>query len=144
MNDERQLLDQTILLSLLVIEKVFPILGQGYKEDLTFQEFYTVISVSYFGEMKMTDFADDLGIKKQQATRIINSLVEKGFIERSHEESDRRIIRIGLTPHAGAYLGDYFKKTALLMGDSINEFSQAELKELMDALGTINGLLKKI
>jgi hypothetical protein len=30
------------------------------------------------------------------------------------------------------------------MGDSINEFSQAELKELMDALGTINGLLKKI
>ena len=94
MNDERQLLDQTILLSLLVIEKVFPILGQGYKEDLTFQEFYTVISVSYFGEMKMTDFADDLGIKKQQATRIINSLVEKGFIERSYEESDRRIIRL--------------------------------------------------
>ena len=48
----------------------------------------------------MTDFAENLGIKKQQATRIINNLVEKGYVQRIYDESDRRIVFIRLTQEA--------------------------------------------
>jgi len=44
MNDERQLLDQTILLSLLVIEKVFLSLAKATRRTLPFKSLYSNIS----------------------------------------------------------------------------------------------------
>lgn len=139
-----ELSDQTILFSLLVFEKITPILRHKFRKDLTINEFYTLLLVNYSGELKMTDFAYDLGIKKQQATRVVNSLVKKGFIKRSYEKVDRRIVRIGLTPYAEAYLDDYIKKTSILIDDSLKGLSESEIIKFQNALETINKVLPKM
>ena len=83
MSITEQFLQQTINFSLLVIEKVIKQLEQTYKSDLTYSEFFAISAVNYLGDMKMTDFADIFGIQKQQATRLINKLEEKGLLRES-------------------------------------------------------------
>lgn len=144
MNITEHFLQQTIIFSLLVIEKVNKQLEKTYKEDLTSSEFYALLSAYYFGDMKMSAFADNLGIKKQQATRVINELVKKGYIQRIYDESDRRVILIRLTQEAKMFLKEYTAKTIGLMSDSLDGFNKGEIEELQNAIETINKLLPKI
>ena len=144
MNITEQFLQQTIVFSLLVMEKVNKQLEKTYKEELTSSEFYALLAVHFFGDMKMTAFAGNFGIKKQQATRVISDLVKKGYIERIYDESDRRVILIGLTPEAKIYLKEYTTKTIGLMNDSLDGFNKSELEELQNAIETVNKLLQKM
>lgn len=144
MNITEGFLQQTIIFSLLVTERINKQLVKTYKEDLTSSEFYALLSVYYFGDMKMTAFADNLGIKKQQATRVINDLVNKGHIQRIYDESDRRVVLISLTMEAKMYLKEYTAKTLGLMNDSLDAFNKSEIEELQNAIETINGLLPKM
>ncbi|HCS73275.1 MAG TPA: hypothetical protein DIW17_05295 [Clostridiales bacterium] len=144
MNITEHFLQQTIIFSLLVIEKVNKQLEKTYREDLTSTEFYALLAVNYFRDIKMTAFADNLGIKKQQATRVINELVKKEYIQRIYDESDRRVILIRLTPEAKMYLKEYTAKTIGLMNDSLDGFSKSELEELQNAIEIINKLLPKM
>ncbi|NLC45279.1 MAG: MarR family transcriptional regulator [Clostridiales bacterium] len=144
MDITERFLQQTVIFSLLVIEKINKQLLKTYKEDLTSSEFYALLSVYYFGDMKMTAFADNLGIKKQQATRVINDLVKKGYIQRIYDESDRRVVLISLTPEAKMYLNGYTAKTIGMVNDSLEGFNKSEIEELQNAIKTINRLLPKI
>jgi len=144
MNISKDFLEQTIVFSLLVVEKINKLLEKTYKDDLTFYEFYTLLAVNYFGDMTMTDFADYLGIKKQQATRVVNNLVQKEYVRRVYDESDRRVVLITLTPEAKKYLNEYTANTITLINDSLDDFSEPEIKEFQNAIETINKMLFKM
>jgi DNA-binding MarR family transcriptional regulator len=144
MNITEQFLQQTIIFSLLVVEKVNKQLEKTYKNDLTFSEFYTLLTVSYNGDMTMTAFADNLGIQKQQATRVINTLVQKGYIQRVYDEADRRVVLIRLTPEARAYLKEYTSKTIEKIRESLADFTESEFQELQAAMETMNRMLAKM
>lgn len=45
----------------------------------------------------MGDLAENLLVANSTCTRIVGSLVESGFIERSHGESDGRVVLVELT-----------------------------------------------
>lgn len=144
MNISKDFLEQTILFSLLVVEKINKLLEKTYKEDLTFYEFYSLLAVNYFGDLTMTDFAAYLGVKKQQATRVVNNLVQKKYVRRVYDESDRRVILIALTPEGKEYLSEYTKNTISLINDSVEGFSESEIKEFQKAIETINKMLHKM
>jgi len=54
----------------------------------------------------LSTVADHLGITPPSTSKLIDGLVERGFIYRQSSEIDRRRINLGLTP-AGADLADY-------------------------------------
>ncbi|MGI6538453.1 MAG: MarR family winged helix-turn-helix transcriptional regulator [Caldicoprobacterales bacterium] len=136
--------EKTIYFSLLTVEKIIKLLKKTYKEDLTFYEFYALLTVNYYGDTTMTDFAENLGIKKQQATRIINNLVEKGYVQRIYDESDRRIVFIRLTQEAKRYLDEHKMNANALFVDSMEDIGESEIKELQNAIETINRILPKM
>ncbi|MGI6570000.1 MAG: MarR family winged helix-turn-helix transcriptional regulator [Caldicoprobacterales bacterium] len=144
MSITEQFLQQTINFSLLVIEKVIKQLEQTYKSDLTYSEFFAISAVNYLGDMKMTDFADIFGIQKQQATRLINKLVEKGFIKRVYDDSDRRVVMISLTSQAKSYLEEYVAKSIKQIEKSLSGFSDSELQKLQRTMETMSQMLARI
>lgn len=63
-----------------------------------------VLTIS--GPVTMTDFSDRVNIKKQQATKLVNRLVERGFVERLYDKNDRRTIKIIITPEGRDFLAN--------------------------------------
>ena len=144
MDISEQFIEQTITFSLLVIEKIIKQLGKTYKEDLAYSEFYTLSIVSYFGDMSMTSLADTFGIQKQQATRVVDKLVKKGYIKRAQDHMDRRVVLVHLTPKAQSFFKEYTAKTKKEITESLSGLSEKEIREFQTAVKKINHMMTKM
>jgi len=52
----------------------------------------------------MTRFADEMGITKQQLTKLVNDLEDKEYVIRTHNRENRRQVYISITDQGRAYL----------------------------------------
>ena len=50
------------------------------------------------GPMRMGELAEQLLVANSSCNRIVRHLVDGGFVERSHGETDRRVVLVNLTP----------------------------------------------
>jgi len=78
----------------------------------------------------MTRFADEMGITKQQLTKLVNDLEDKEYVIRIHNRENRRQVYISITEQGMAYL-------ETMIGELIHEvlrvmaYYDTEDKELM-------------
>lgn len=79
---------------ILVIEK--EAISSGPFKDLSLTEMHTIEAIGH-GVQTMTDVADKLDITVGTLSTAINRLVNKGYVERNRSQSDRRVVKIGLT-----------------------------------------------
>jgi long-chain acyl-CoA synthetase len=64
--------------------------------DLTLAQ-YRVLAVLAEGSAAASGLADRLAVRPSSITAVIDGLVAKGFVDRKHEEGDRRRIALRLT-----------------------------------------------
>lgn len=84
----------------------------------------------------MTRFADEMGITKQQLTKLVNDLEDKEYVIRTHNRENRRQVYISITDQGRAYL-------ETMIGELIHEvlrvmqYYSGEEKEKMDQSVTV-------
>ena len=66
-------------------------------EDLTMAQYRALVVLSYQGDQRVADLADDLGVNSSTVTRLIARLSRKGFVERVADPTDGRATRITVT-----------------------------------------------
>jgi|WetSurMetagenome_2_1015567.scaffolds.fasta_scaffold04914_6 DNA-binding MarR family transcriptional regulator len=59
-----------------------------------------LVHLAQYGPQTMSELAEGLQITTASATGLINPLVTMGHVARARDVSDRRVVRIGLTPQA--------------------------------------------
>ncbi|TNJ66932.1 MarR family transcriptional regulator [Paenibacillus hemerocallicola] len=64
---------------------------------LTMPQFFMLHMIRDKGPCKATALAEQMEVKPSAITVMIDRLVNHGFVERSHDERDRRIVLIRLT-----------------------------------------------
>jgi DNA-binding MarR family transcriptional regulator len=70
--------------------------GQSAEKDEMLFRVGTALNSS--SSLNMGELSDALGVPLSTATRIIDTLVERGHIERFSDTEDRRVVRIRFTP----------------------------------------------
>lgn len=65
--------------------------------DLDLGESNMLWALGYRGPLRPMDLADLFAMRRSNVSKVLNRLEEQGFIERRHETSDKRSIRIHLT-----------------------------------------------
>ncbi len=65
---------------------------------------YRVLSLLCDGSAAATALADHLAVSRPNVTAIVDGLVERGFVERLTDPTDRRRVRHSLTPTGRAAL----------------------------------------
>lgn len=93
------------------------------------------------GRMTMSECADTLHMCRQQATRLIETMVEKNMVERVYSKENRRIIWIVLAPDGldvihdveGRYVENFVRQCDLL--------APKEQEAFFNAVSTINRML---
>ncbi|MCR4330195.1 MAG: MarR family transcriptional regulator [Candidatus Roizmanbacteria bacterium] len=66
------------------------------EEELSMGKLQALSAISQ-GKNTMGKIADDLVISLPSATSLVEKLVERGFVERTHDTHDRRLVLIHLT-----------------------------------------------
>jgi DNA-binding MarR family transcriptional regulator len=74
-------------------------------EDLRPGQAMLLVELSQKGPKTMGDIANRTKIHPAVATRFLDRLVDKGLVERTRDEEDRRIVRVSITD-AGARLAE--------------------------------------
>ena len=63
-----------------------------------------LVALQFMGEITMGQLARRLGVTMGAATNLVDKLVGAGYVERGHDERDRRIVRVAVTRQGLALL----------------------------------------
>src|ERR1700730_16470309 len=50
------------------------------------------------GPLRMSELASRVLISRPSTTRVVDQLVQRGWLQRGHDDIDRRVVLVGLTP----------------------------------------------
>ncbi len=98
--------------------------------------------------MRMNELSEAMSLTTSTSTRMIDSLVDEGFVERGHDKFDRRLVTVGLTGKGKKVAKDikvfrdrYFDSINAKVKDNGKEEMTASLKILIDAFGDFKSQL---
>ncbi len=91
----------------------------------------------------MTQFAKEMGITKQQLTKLVNDLEEKQYVARSHNKENRRQVYIEITDHGLQYLEKMLGSIVHEILTTMAEFSEEEKEQIAKCSATLSGLLRQ-
>ncbi len=129
-----------------IFNRILSIEGEELKKQgikLSMNEIHVLEAVSVVEEPNMTNLAAKLGVTIGSATTAINTLVQKGYVRRYTDDSDRRKVLIALESPSKQVLKihDQFHKKMI---DSIFEDLNIEEDEVLIAsLKKVSSYFKK-
>ena len=91
------------------------------------------------GSIRLTDLAKRLGLTKQAAGQIVDTLEAKGLLIREPDPADGRAKVIGYTDIGYTLVSHLIDATLEAEREVASEIGQADLKRLKSALGRIGG-----
>ena len=103
------------------------------KEGITRAQFQALRCVAR-GPVPMKDISEKMLVTRPNITGLIDKLESKGFVRRTGHHQDRRATIIQLTPKGSALQERVSSKYRAFMQDSLKVLTEAEQRNLRDAL----------
>ena len=112
--------------------------------DLTKTQLKALLIIANGQTMTMSELADRMCISREQATRVINPLADRGLIHREIHPSNRRQIDIRLSEHGVACLENMKTTYSELLFSSLDRLEPKELQKFLDAVDVVVHTLGKL
>ncbi len=104
-------------------------------------EIMTLMGLESHHTLRMKDIATMVGLAPSTITQMMDSLVERGYIERIPSDQDRRSINLVLTP-TGKGIAQALKREAERVFERImEEIGEAETTQLLTLIKKVNTIL---
>ncbi|MDD1729702.1 MAG: MarR family transcriptional regulator [Methanospirillum sp.] len=95
------------------------------------------------GLQSMTELCNQMFISKPYMTRLVDSLVSEGSVERQPDVKDRRVINISMTDEGREYLRNMLKGLRNHMISFLSGFSSSDLETICNASAEIHATFSK-
>lgn len=96
------------------------------------------------GTMSVSEISRRLGIAKPNITPLVDRLYENGYVDRQHDENDRRVVNIVLQPAGAEKLADIRVTIANQIQAQSENLTTTEFRELNDALNSVVRILSSL
>ena len=103
-----------------------------------------ILSMPEYTQPTMSFLADEMGITKQQLTKLVNDLEAMGLVKRIHDERNRRQVYVTLTDDGRNEFEEIKQAMLECTVAGLKDFSEDELEQLGDCLETMITLLEKL
>ena len=104
---------------------------------------FQVLFILSMPEYTMSFLADEMGITKQQLTKLVNDLEAMGLVKRIHDERNRRQVYVTLTDDGRNEFEEIKQAMLECTVAGLKDFSEDELEQLGDCLERLIPLLEK-
>jgi DNA-binding MarR family transcriptional regulator len=125
-------------------QKLIKPFEQIAKSKISPMQFYVMFTLKEKGHLAMTQLSNELLTSKQQMTPVIDKLIEFGFVERKHDEIDRRIVKITLSPSGKLFLEKQKIEMFDMLKTKIQSLSDEDLSTLYKAFLEIRRVIEKL
>ena len=96
------------------------------------------------GTMSVSEISRRLGIAKPNITPLVDRLFESGYVDRQHDETDRRVVNIVLLPAGEEKLAAIRATIARQIQVQSEDLSGTEFRELNDSLASLVRILSSL
>ena len=96
------------------------------------------------GTMSVSEISRRLGIAKPNITPLVVRLFESGYVDRQHDENDRRVVNIVLLPAGSEKLAAIRATIGRQIQVQAESLSISEFRELHDSLAGIVRILSSL
>ena len=104
-------------------------------EGISLEMYYCIRTLEWLGgSATMSELSNRAKMQKQQGTKIVNRLVEQGFVTRFDDPADRRVVRGQLTDKATGYIAHFLTHDASCFTPMLSKMSEEDLKRFDHAL----------
>lgn len=104
-------------------------------EGISLEMYYCIRTLEWLGgSATMSELSNQAKMQKQQGTKIVNRLVEQGFVTRFDDPADRRVVRVQLTDKATEYIAHFLAHDASCFTPMLSKMSEEDLKRFDHAL----------
>ncbi len=105
-------------------------------EDVTLTQYRVLIELASRGPQRITDLAEALGVDSSTATRMCDRLVRKELIQRRRTDTDRRAVRISLTPSGRDLVAQVSRRRRAEIAKILQRLPRSDLAPVLEALHT--------
>ncbi|MDQ0272631.1 MarR family winged helix-turn-helix transcriptional regulator [Cytobacillus purgationiresistens] len=140
-NEIKELVDRYIAVSFMVNRTGENLIKNEVGSTLTNDQHYTLRYIHGAHSCTSTELAEVFAVKKSAITAIISRLWEKGFILRTRNEKDRRVVYLSLTEKGERLFLETETKIHKLVESFLNEFEQAEIQQFIQTYEKLNKIL---
>ncbi|MER7644528.1 MULTISPECIES: MarR family transcriptional regulator [unclassified Streptomyces] len=90
-----------------------------------------------YGDMRMSKLAELLSVDMSVTSRHVAHVVDRGWIERSPDPADKRSRILRLTPDGRTQVDELSRRTAQLLADRLNDWSDEEVGQLIQLMARL-------
>jgi DNA-binding MarR family transcriptional regulator len=94
--------------------------------------------------MPMSRLAEELDVALPNATGIVKRMAERGLVERTHDEEDRRVVRVGLTEGGRQLIGEMEAGRRKRMTALIGALDAREQRRLLQAVRDLHAAARTL
>lgn len=106
-------------------------LAQKMEKDVTGSQFVVMKTIFEQGQMTVSAVAEALEVSLSAVTALVDRLHRAGYVERSRDENDRRLVWLKVTPAGKEKVGACLAARRQVMRDILGRLPQEDLEELV-------------
>jgi DNA-binding MarR family transcriptional regulator len=103
-----------------------------------------LLMLTHNGMMQPSEIGVRMGISKPNVTSLIDKLIDQGYVQRRHDEKDRRVIHIVLTAKGRKFVASRLQLVRHSIKKNLSSLGQDELDSLHRALETFKRIVSKM
>jgi DNA-binding MarR family transcriptional regulator len=103
-------------------------------QELTFSQWTTLVALHDGRITTAGDLAQNICHDAGSLTRLVDQMVERGFVVRTRSESDRRVVTLALTPRGRSLVEAQAPKVMDFWNGLLSGFTHAEVDTLISLL----------
>ncbi|MGE4538090.1 MAG: MarR family winged helix-turn-helix transcriptional regulator [Desulfovibrio sp.] len=115
--------------------------GVVKESGLTLPQMHTLEILGADGDLRMTELAARMGVTTGSLTVLVDRLERGGFVARRPHETDRRSIRVGLTPEGERLFTEHHALHEKLTSEILCDLSPEEADQFAGMLERITACL---
>nr|WP_254179131.1 MULTISPECIES: MarR family transcriptional regulator [Cytobacillus] len=137
------MVDRYIAVSFSVEKKAASLVKNQIGSDLTNDQHFTLRYINQVGSCTSSELAEVFDVKKSAITAMITRMWEKGLIQRTRDENDRRVVYLTLTEKGNELYVKAEEKIHNLVESLINRFDQAEIQQFIETFEKLDKVLSQ-
>lgn len=134
-----QQINKELVSSLYCINRIIShlIKYHAHKSDFTIEQIYALIFIGEKKQASMSQVAQYLGISPASATSIIDRLIKAGWLKRTLDCDDRRLVLITIAKGKESVLNDAVEKELEAIYSALNKIDTKDKKMILNFAKTI-------
>lgn len=111
---------------------------------VTRQQMNLMHKIKFHPNGTMSEYCHKTMISKPNMSKLVNGLIDEGYVVRHRDNEDRRKVTLNLSEKGNEVVAKFFRDMGKQIVDSTQALTEDEINQLVESFDTIHTLLDKL